>query len=36
MGASTVRQPFQHQPHKVVKHTQTIRRQIANELFECV
>ena len=24
------------QPHKVVKHTQTIRRQFADELFECV
>ena len=24
-------QPFKHQPHKMVKHTQTIRRQ-----FECV
>ena len=23
-------------PHKMVKHTQTIRRQIADELFECV
>ena len=22
--------------HKMVKHTQTIRRQIADELFECV
>ena len=26
----------QHQTHKMVKHTQTIRRQIADELFECV
>ena len=24
------------QPHKMVKHTQTICRQIADELFECV
>ena len=24
------------QPHKVVKYTQTIRRQFADELFECV
>ena len=24
------------QIHKMVKHTQTIRRQIADELFECV
>ena len=24
------------QPHKMVKHTQTIRWQIANDLFECV
>ena len=22
--------------HKMVKHTQTVRRQIAEELFECV
>ena len=29
-------QPFKCQFHKMVKHTQTIRRQIANELFECV
>ena len=28
--------PFKRQSHKMVKHTQTIRRQIANELFECV
>ena len=27
---------FKRQPHKVVKHTQTIRRQIADELFEYV
>ena len=27
--------PFKRQPH-LVKHTQTIRRQIADELFECV
>ena len=24
------------QSHKMVKHTQTIRRQIVDELFECV
>ena len=24
------------QPHKMVKHTQTIRRQFADDLFECV
>ena len=24
------------QYHKMVKHTQTIRQQIANELFDCV
>ena len=29
-------QPFKRQPHKMVKHTQTIRRQFADELFECV
>ena len=28
--------PFKHQSHKMVKHTQTIRRQFADELFECV
>ena len=27
---------LQRQPHKMVKHIQTIRRQTANELFECV
>ena len=25
--------PFKRQPHKMVKHIQTIRRQIADELF---
>ena len=29
-------QPFKRQFHKMVKHTQTIRRQIADELFEWV
>ena len=29
-------EPFKRQFHKIVKHTQTIRRQIADELFECV
>ena len=28
--------PFQRQSHKMTKHTQTIRRQIGDELFECV
>ena len=28
--------PFKRQSHKMVKQTQTIRRQIAGELFECV
>ena len=28
--------PFKRQPHKMVKHTQTIRHQIADELLECV
>ena len=28
--------PFKRQFYKMVKHTQTIRRQIADELFECV
>ena len=27
---------FKHQSHKMVKHTQTIRRQFADELFVCV
>ena len=27
---------FKRQFHKMVKHTQTIRRQFADELFECV
>ena len=26
----------QHQSHKMVKHTQTIRQQFGDELFECV
>ena len=28
--------PFRRLPHKMVKHIQTIRRQIADKLFECV
>ena len=28
--------PFKRQPHKMVKHTQTIRQQFANKLFEYV
>ena len=28
--------PFKRQFHKMVKYTQTIRRQIPNELFECL
>ena len=28
--------PFKRQSHKVVKHTQTIRREFADELFGCV
>ena len=27
---------FKRQPHRMVLHTQTIRRQIDDELFECV
>ena len=27
---------FKRQYHKMVKHNQTIRRQITDELFECV
>ena len=26
---------FKRQPHKMVKHTQTICRQISDELFKC-
>ena len=33
---SIVWYPFKRQPHKMVKHTQTIRRQAADELFERV
>ena len=29
-------QPFQPQLHKMVKHTQTIRRLTADDLFKCV
>ena len=29
-------QYFKRQPHKMVKHTQTICWEIADELFECV
>ena len=32
----TLPQPFERQSHKMVKHTQTIRRQIGNELLEYV
>ena len=28
--------PFKRQPHKMVKHTQTIRRLTGDEMFECV
>ena len=28
--------PFNRQLHKMVRHTQTIRRQFGDELFECV
>ena len=28
--------PLKHQPHKMVKHTQTIRRKFTDELFDCV
>ena len=28
--------PFKRQSHKMAKHTQIIRRQIADELFDCV
>ena len=28
--------PLSAKPHKMVKHTQIIRRQVADELFECV
>ena len=29
-------EPFKRQSHKMIKHTQTIRRQFADDLFECV
>ena len=29
-------EPFKRQYHRMVKHTQTIRWRIADELFECV
>ena len=29
-------QPFKRQNHKIVKHTQTICREITDKLFECV
>ena len=35
-GAKIIFKAFTAQSHKMVKHTQTIRRQIADELFECV
>ena len=28
--------PFKRQPHRTVKHIQKIRRQFADELFECL
>ena len=28
--------PFKHQPHKMVKHTQKIRRLLPEEFFECL
>ena len=28
--------PLSAKPHKMVKHTQIIRRQVADELFKCV
>ena len=31
-----ITQLFERQPHKIVKHTQKICRQTADELFECV
>ena len=37
MPASSAKfQLFKQQPHKMVKHTQTISRQIADKLFECL
>ena len=36
LGLAIVKQPFRRQFNKMVKHTQTIRQQIANELFERV
>ena len=33
MGLLRVLQPFKRKPHKMVKHAETIRQQIADELF---
>ena len=35
-SALKVSKHFKRQSHKMFKHTQTIRRQFADELFECV
>ena len=36
MGTKIQFETFKRQSHKMVNHTQTIRRQFADELFECV
>ena len=36
LKTNTFFQPFKRKPHKMVKHTQTIRRQFADELFQCL
>ena len=36
MTAMLPYEPSKRQPHEMIKHTQTIYRQIADELFECV
>ena len=33
---SSLYNSFKRQPHRMVKHTQTIRRLTANELFKCL
>ena len=33
---SDIFNPLSANPHKMIKHTKTIRRQIADEMFECV
>ena len=36
LDVSSLHKPFKRQSHKMANHTQAIRRQFADELFECV